>query len=130
VIKLADHKGKGWTVLFFYPKAGTPGCTKQVCAFRDSIKVIQKEGGTVYGISMDSVEAQKKFHKDHSLKFDLLSDESGKIVDQYGGRGMMYAKRDTFIVDDQLRIRKHMKDVDPTLDAQNVAKAIKELKAK
>ena len=57
---LANRKGK-WTVLYFYPKAGTPGCTKQACAFRDSINKIRDQGADVYGISADTVEAQAGF---------------------------------------------------------------------
>src|SRR5690349_11693880 len=59
---LADRKDQGWTVLYFYPKASTPGCTDQACAFRDSIKVIRKENAEVYGISADNVADQKEFH--------------------------------------------------------------------
>jgi peroxiredoxin Q/BCP len=130
MFKLADRKGQGFTVLFFYPKAGTPGCTKQACAFRDSIKVIRAEGAEVYGISADSVAAQKAFHTEHHMTFDLISDENGKIIEMYQVKMpvVSMAKRQTFIVDKDLVIRKHFEDVDPSLDAKNVAQAIKDLK--
>ena len=129
--KLESRKGQGFTVLFFYPKAGTPGCTKQACAFRDSIKVIRDQGAEVYGISADDVSAQKKFHDEHKMTFDLISDADGKIISKYGVKMpvVTMAKRQTFIVDSDLVIKRHFEDVDPSLDAKNVASAIAELKA-
>lgn len=130
--KLADRKDKGYTVLFFYPKAGTPGCTKQACAFRDSIKVIRDKGAEVYGISADEVADEKKFHDEHKMTFDLLSDPDGKVINSYGVKMpvVKMAKRQTFILDKDLVIRAHFEDVDPALDAKNVAKAIEEMKSK
>jgi peroxiredoxin Q/BCP len=128
---LKSRMGQGYTVLFFYPKAGTPGCTKQACAFRDSVKVIRDKGGMVYGISADDVAAQKKFHDEHKMTFDLLSDADATIIKSYQVKMPMLsmAKRQTFILDDKLIVRKHFEDVDPAMDAKNVAKAIDELKA-
>lgn len=130
IFKLADRKDKGFTVLFFYPKAGTPGCTKQACAFRDSIKVIRDKGAEVYGISADDVAAEKKFHDEHKMTFDLLSDADDKVINLYGVKMPVVnmAKRQTFILDKNLVVRAHFEDVDPALDAKNVAKAIDELK--
>jgi peroxiredoxin Q/BCP len=128
---LKSRMGQGYTVLFFYPKAGTPGCTKQACAFRDSVKVIRDKGAMVYGISADDVAAQKKFHDEHKMTFDLLSDADATIIKSYQVKMPMLsmAKRQTFILDDKLIVRKHFEDVDPAMDAKNVAKAIDELKA-
>lgn len=128
--KLADRKGVGYTVLFFYPKAGTPGCTKQACAFRDSIKVIRDKGAEVYGISADEVAEEKKFHDEHKMTFDLLSDPDDKVISLYGVKMpvVKMAKRQTFILDKDLVIRAHFEDIDPALDAKNVAKAIDDLK--
>jgi len=128
---LKSRMGQGYTVLFFYPKAGTPGCTKQACAFRDSVKVIRDKGAMVYGISADDVAAQKKFHHEHKMTFDLLSDADATIIKSYQVKMPMLsmAKRQTFILDDKLIVRKHFEDVDPAMDAKNVAKAIDELKA-
>jgi thioredoxin-dependent peroxiredoxin len=125
---LESRKGK-WTVLFFYPKADTPGCTKQACTFRDSIKKVRDLGGDVIGISADSVEKQAKFHKKHRLNFMLLADADGKIIDLYGTKMpvVSYSKRWTFIVDPELKIRVIDKDVDPVLDAEKTAKKIAEL---
>lgn len=125
--KLSDRKDKGWTVLFFYPKADTPGCTKQACAFRDSLKIIQEEGAEVFGISADNVEEQSKFHKKYKLNFKLLADPNSQIIELYKIKMPFIglSKRWTFILDKDLYIRRIEKDVDPMLDAQRVAEWIK-----
>lgn len=141
VFKTKTHTGadfdlnmrKGtWTVLYFYPKAGTPGCTKQACAFRDSIDQIRSQGADVFGISADTVAEQASFHKEHSLNFTLLADDGNKIIDLYGAKipMMKMAKRWTFIVDPELKIRWVEKDVDPAMDAKKVATEIQRLKGK
>lgn len=128
---LASQKGH-YTVLFFYPKAGTPGCTKQVCAFRDNIKKIKDLGAEVYGISADTVEDQLDFHKKHNLAFTLLADPDDKIIQAYGSKMplLKMSKRWTFILDENLIVRAIEKDVDPSLDAQKVAELITQLKSK
>jgi peroxiredoxin Q/BCP len=126
---LASRRGQ-WTVLFFYPKAGTPGCTKQVCAFRDSVRTIRAAGAEVYGISADTVEAQAAFHKEHQLAFTLLADPDGTVIAAYGTKMPLLpmSKRWTFIIDPELKIRQVQHDVDPALDAQRVAAEIARLK--
>jgi len=129
---LAQRKGKGWTVLYFYPKAGTPGCTKQACAFRDSIKYIREKKAEVYGISADTVEAQKKFHTEHHLSFDLLADPNDVAIEAYGVKMPITgnAKRWTFILDPELVVRHIDDDVDPLLDAKKSAAIIEDLQKK
>jgi peroxiredoxin Q/BCP len=129
--ELSSQKGH-YTVLFFYPKAGTPGCTTQACAFRDNIKKIKDLGAEVYGISADSVADQMNFHKKHHLLFTLLADPDDKIIEAYGSKMpiLKLSKRWTFILDENLIIRAVEKDVDPSLDAQKVAEMITKLKAK
>lgn len=126
---LASRKGK-WTVLYFYPKAGTPGCTKQACAFRDSIKKIRDLDAEVYGISTDTVEDQAKFHKEHRLNFDLLADADAKVTELYGAKMpvVKVSKRWTFIIDPQLKIKNVLKDVDPAMDPDRVVTEIKKFK--
>lgn len=130
IFKMENQKGK-WTVLYFFPKSDTPGCTKQACAFRDNIKKITALGADVFGISMDTREEQTAFHKKHGLKFSLISDHSGAVTNLYGAKMPMMemAKRWTFIVDDQLVIRKVDHDVDPVADAENVAEFIKKIQS-
>ncbi|RYZ66188.1 MAG: peroxiredoxin [Proteobacteria bacterium] len=126
---LEDRKGK-WTVLFFYPKAGTPGCTKQACAFRDNIKKITEQDAAVYGISADSVADQAKFHKEHRLNFTLIADPEDAIIKSYGTKMPLIglSKRWTFILDPDLKIRMIEKDVDPVLDSTRTAEKLATLK--
>ncbi|MDD5594153.1 MAG: peroxiredoxin [Candidatus Margulisbacteria bacterium] len=121
--KLKDYEGK-WLVLFFYPKDFTPGCTTQVCSYRDFIAEIRAKGAEVIGISMDSVESHKKFYDQHHLNFDILSDEKGEVVKDYGvfmGFAKVgVAKRTTFLIDPQGEIVKTYENVDPSQDATNI----------
>jgi peroxiredoxin Q/BCP len=129
LFKLAEHKGQ-WTVLYFYPKDDTPGCTKQACAFRDSIAAIRKLGAEVYGLSQDSVESHQKFIAKHGLTFPLLADVDGSAAKGYGADGMLgYSKRWTFIVGPDLKVRWVQKNVDPALNAKEVAQEISKLQA-
>ena len=127
--ELNNEKGH-YVVLFFYPKAGTPGCTKQVCAFRDHIEKIKVLGASVYGISADTVQDQLNFHQTHHLAFDLLADPDDKIIQAYGSKmpALKLSKRWTFILDEKLIIRAIEKDVDPAADAEKVAALIEKLK--
>ena len=125
------HSRKGrWTVLYFYPKAETPGCTKQACAFRDSISQIRMFGAELFGVSSDGLEALKKFKANHNLNFTLLADPGLDAIKRYGTKLplLRMSKRWTFIIDPDLRIRAIEKDVDPVLDAKRVAEMLKELK--
>jgi len=137
---LKTHEGKDfdlksrsgqWSVLYFYPKANTPGCTKQACAFRDNIKKIHEQGAEVFGISADSVEAQAAFHKEQRLNFVLLADTGAKISSLYGTKlpFLPVSKRWTFVIDPELKVRAIEKNVDPVLDATRVAAKIAELKS-
>lgn len=127
--KLDDRKGKGWTVLYFYPKAGTPGCTTQACAFRDAIKAITDQNAAVYGVSTDSVEDLLAFHQKYKLNFTLLSDPDAAVTEAYGVKlpVLKMAKRWTFILDPNLVIRHINDQVDPALDAKQVADTLKRL---
>ncbi len=126
---LADRKGKGWTILYFYPKADTPGCTKQACAFRDAIKQIRDNKAEIYGVSVDSVADQKKFHEKHKINFPLLCDEKAEVATKYGVKMPVIgiAKRWTFVIDPDLKIRNIDKDVDPAMDARKTAKLLETL---
>jgi peroxiredoxin Q/BCP len=128
---LSQQKGK-WTILYFYPKADTPGCTKQACAFRDSIKVITNLGAEVYGVSADEVKDLQAFHKKHSLNFTLLADPKANIIKSYGTKmmGLDMSKRWTFIISPELKIQYIDTNVDPVKDAENTASIIKKLKEK
>lgn len=126
---LSSRKGE-WTVLYFYPKSDTPGCTKQACAFRDNIEKIRSQQAEVFGISVNSVKDQAKFHEKHHLNFTLLADPEGEVVQLYGTKMpvVRISKRWTFIIDPELKVRAIEKDVDPALDAEKVAEMISTLK--
>lgn len=127
---LSSRRGQ-WTVLYFYPKADTPGCTKQACAFRDNIEKIRAQGAEVFGVSSDTVESQAAFHKKYNLNFKLIADADGAVANMYGSKMPLikFSKRWTFIIDPDLKIRAIDKDVDPALDADKVAAKISQLKA-
>lgn len=125
---LAKRKGS-WTVLYFFPKAETPGCTKQACSFRDNIKKIRALKAEVFGISTNSVKDQAAFAKAHALNFTLLADDKAQVTTDYGSKMpiMSMSKRWTFIIGPDLIIRDIAKDVDPITDAQRVATTIADL---
>lgn len=93
-------------VLFFYPRADTPGCTVEACSFRDAITDLKEAGVTVLGISRDTVKAQKKFADKFSLKYPLLADPEEKICDYFGvikpknmyGKMVKGVERNTYLI--------------------------------
>jgi peroxiredoxin Q/BCP len=105
-VSLSDFKGKK-LLLYFYPKADTPGCTKQACSVRDASKELKRLGAAAIGISPDEPTRQKKFDDKYSLGFPLLSDPHNKVAKAYGawGEKSMYGKkyegiiRSSFVVD-------------------------------
>jgi len=119
-VSLADFKGKN-VVLYFYPKDDTPGCTKEACAFRDHFGQLQRKGGVVLGVSVDSVKSHDKFVKKFELPFTLVSDEDKKIVQAYGvwgeksfmGRKFLGTHRVTFLIGPDGRIKKIWPRVKP-----------------
>ena len=112
-IRLEDFKGKR-LVIYFYPRADTPGCTTEACGFRDDWSEFESEEIEVIGISDDPVAKVAKFHSKYNLPFDLLSDEEGKVGESYDSYGekKMYGKtykgvkRNTYIVDTDGKIVK------------------------
>jgi thioredoxin-dependent peroxiredoxin len=99
-------------VLYFYPKANTPGCTTQACGIRDNSAAYDAAGATVLGVSPDPVKDVKRFHGNQSLNFTLLADEDHAVADLYGtwvekrmyGRTYMGVQRATFIIDADGRV--------------------------
>jgi peroxiredoxin Q/BCP len=110
-VKLSDFKGRK-VVVYFYPAASTPGCTKQACDFRDSLAELNEAGLDVVGISPDKPEKLAKFRDAESLSFPLLSDPERKVLTEWGafGEKSMYGKtvqgviRSTFVVDEKGKI--------------------------
>ena len=118
-ISLKNYKGKNSVVLYFYPKALTPGCTTQACGIRDYAKEYAKLGTVVFGVSPDSQEKLQRFCDKYTLKFDLLSDENHAIADKYGVWGLkkfmerefMGILRTTFIIGKDGRFKHIMNKV-------------------
>lgn len=118
-VKLADFKGES-VVLYFYPKDGTPGCTRQACALRDGWAAISARA-RVFGVSVDSIQSHGKFIRKHGLPFALIGDDGHKIAEAYGvwvekrlyGRTYMGTERTTFIIGPDGEIRAVLPKVKP-----------------
>src|SRR5690606_37969454 len=107
IVTLSDFKGKK-LVLFFYPKASTPGCTAQACNLRDNWEVFKAKGYSILGVSADSEKRQQKFRENYELPFPLLADEDKEVIKSYevwGSKKFMGKvfdgiHRTTFIIDE------------------------------
>jgi len=121
--QLEDYQGQ-WLVLFFYPKADTPGCTTEACEFRDNIFAFEDAGAAVVGVSLDDVESQDAFAAKYSLPFPLLSDAQKSVAEAYGVltsfRGMEVAARQTFLINPEGKIAVHYSKVDPASHSKEV----------
>jgi peroxiredoxin Q/BCP len=112
-VSLSDFHGHP-VILYFYPKDDTPGCTREACAFQDSLSAIKKAGAVVLGVSPDSIASHGKFKTKYKLKFPLLADPDRKVAKKYGAYGekLMYGKkvvgmiRSTFVIDGEGVVRK------------------------
>lgn len=141
---LKDQKGKDVTlsdlfgktiVLYFYPKANTPGCTTQACGIRDRSDEYRNAGATVIGVSPDDVRAIRKFDEEHDFGFTLLADKDHKVADIFGtwveksmyGKKYMGVDRTTFIIDREGKIARVFDRVQPKTHDDVVLKALVEL---
>jgi peroxiredoxin Q/BCP len=128
---LKDYRGQT-VVVYFYPKAMTPGCTVQACGLRDSSKALAKQHIKVFGISNDPVSRLKKFEEKEKLDFSLLSDEDHAVSEKYGvwglkkfmGREYIGLHRMTFIIDADGRLRHIMEKVNTKTHHDDVMKWI------
>ena len=99
----ADAYAKGVTLVFFYPKADTPGCTAQACSLRDSFESLKAENLQIVGVSRDTPASQKKFQQKYNLPFSLVADSDGKVAEAFGVGGVMglpVSKRQSFLIKD------------------------------
>ena len=100
-VDLAKTGTSGWLLVYFYPKADTPGCTRQACSLRDAFADLTAKGVKVIGVSNDSPKAQKAFRDKHRLPFDLLADESGSVTKAFGVPTTLgFTKRQAFLFKD------------------------------
>jgi len=133
-VKLSGFRGQP-VVVYFYPKAATPGCTTQACGVRDHRADYAKIGATVLGISPDSVAKVKEFHEKEALNFPLLADEGHAVADSYGvwmeksmyGRTYMGNERTTFIVGSDGKVAQVLRKVKPAEHDELVLKALDEV---
>jgi thioredoxin-dependent peroxiredoxin len=118
----AGDLGGRRTVLYFYPKDDTPGCTKEACAFRDRMADYGEAGIQVYGVSLDSPESHRRFREKHNLNFPLLTDEGGRAADALGvlrehGKS---ANRVTFLLDPDGKVARIYPEVSPETHADEI----------
>ena len=133
---LSQFRGQP-VVLYFYPKADTPGCTTQACGIRDHSDDYEAAGAVVLGVSPDPVKAVKKFADKQSLNFRLLADEDHAVCDTYGvwGEKSMYGKtywgaqRSTFIIDEQGTVAHVIPKASPKTHDDEVLKVLGEMTA-
>lgn len=129
-----DAKGV-WSLLYFYPKDDTPGCTKEACTLRDTYPKFKKLGVHVFGVSTDSSVSHDKFIKKFDLPFTLIPDENKELVRAYGvwgkkkfmGREYMGTNRSSFLIDPKGKIAKIYEDVKPEKHAEEVLNDLKTL---
>jgi thioredoxin-dependent peroxiredoxin len=127
VVRLAELRGKR-VILFFYPRADTPGCTVEACEFRDMTPQIQEQGAVVLGLSPDTVEDVRKFREKFHLPYPLLADADHSVAETYGvwkektnfGRTYWGVERTTFLVDEEGKIERVYQQVSPEGHAATV----------
>jgi len=130
---LGDYRGK-WTVLYFYPKDNTPGCTQEACDFRDAVPGM---GAEVVGVSGDDISSHESFASEYNLPFPLLSDPDHTVARAYGAYGERYSAsagktvegvlRSTFIIDPEGKVAEAMYGVNHDKHAEKVGERLREL---
>jgi peroxiredoxin Q/BCP len=131
-LKKSLKERKAWHLIYFYPKADTPGCTTQACGLRDVISAGQVGDTVVIGISPDKPAKQLKFDEKYSLGFPLLADEDHSVADAYGawGEKSMYGKkymgivRSAFLIDEKGKIEQAWPKISPKDTPTNLLKAL------
>jgi thioredoxin-dependent peroxiredoxin len=130
-VKLSDFRGQP-VVVYFYPKADTPGCTTQACGVRDHRADYSKAGAVVLGISPDPVKKVKKFHEKQSLNFHLLADAGHVVADSYGvwveksmyGKTYFGNERTTFVIDSDGKVAEVLRKVKPAAHDEQALSAL------
>ena len=136
VHRLADQRGR-WTIVYFYPKDDTPGCTVEACEFRDANATINERGADVWGISPQGAPSKRSFREKFDLPFVLLADANHEVAEAYGswvekqnyGKSYMGTARRTFLVDPEGRVARTWEKVKPEGHAGEVLAALDEAQA-
>jgi peroxiredoxin Q/BCP len=131
VHRLADQHGR-WTIVYFYPKDDTPGCTVEACEFRDANETIHERGADVWGISPQGAQSKRAFREKFGLPFILLADTDHAVAEAYGswvekvnyGKTYMGVARTTFLIDPEGRIARTWPKVKPEGHAAEVIAAL------
>ena len=124
-VRLSALRGKP-VVVYFYPQDGTPGCTKEACAFRDAWSELAKTNVVLVGISTDSLDSHKQFAEHHKLPFHLISDPDGSIAKAYGvPNNAGFLGRQTFVVGADGNLKKIYRSVDVSKHASEVLADVK-----
>lgn len=135
-VSLAEFKGKKNVVLYFYPKDDTPGCTLEAQGFRDNKEKFAAADTVIIGLSKDNCKSHDKFKNKYELNFQLASDESGEVCNNYNtwveksmyGKKYMGIQRDTFLIDKQGKIAQIWRKVKVDGHVDEVLEAVKNLK--
>ena len=134
VYDLTEQRGR-WTILYFYPKDDTPGCTKESCAFQDNLPKFKKSRAAVLGVSVLNSASKAKFAKKYGLKFPLLADEDHAVMEKYGvwqeksmyGKKYMGVARTTYLIGPDGKVVKRWDGVKVDGHAEEVLAAVQEL---
>ena len=128
---LSQYHGK-WLVLYFYPKDDTPGCTTEVCTFRDDVAKLHKAGADVVGVSLDDIKSHAAFAEKYHVPFPLLADNTQSTAKAYGvltsKAGFSYARRETYLIDPSGKVAKRYVKVDPKENSGQVLSDLATLK--
>ena len=128
VVRFADYYSKGPTLVYFYPKADTPGCTKEACSLRDSFEGLKARGLQILGVSEDKPDAQKKFREKYHLPFILVADADGAVTKAFGVPTFLgFAKRQSFLIQNGKIVWRDL-SVSPGTHVSEVNKALDALK--
>jgi peroxiredoxin Q/BCP len=128
-VHFAQLYARGLTLVYFYPKASTPGCTAQACSLRDGIADLKTAGVTVIGVSHDKPAAQKKFKENNQLPFTLVADQEGEVIKAFGVPTIAFGipKRQSFLIKDGKVVWRSLSAQTKT-HADEVRKAVAALK--
>ncbi len=127
-VNFGEIYSRGLTLVYFYPKASTPGCTAQACSLRDGLADLQADGVTILGVSHDKPTDQKKFKEAHDLPFTLIADADGEVIKAFGVPTVVLgiAKRQSFLIKEGQVVWRSLNAQTKT-HAAEVAKAVEGL---